>query len=218
MGDWYVLANIPTYFEKDATNCIERYVWNAARNLVEINFYYKPKNTSATNSSSSSRKLNLNIKDMTTTRMHGMITEQNTKWLLNPKIGIYWAFNLSYLILDLADDYSYVMIGVPDRSYLWIMTRKVPISTVAREEKYMTTEGVLQKANEEIKVDNGVFVVQGNLSNVPAVGSEELEQSNENNSNIRLSLEMETNIMDRAYKKASELGYDCSKIQRVIWE
>jgi len=30
---------------------------------------------------------------------------------------------LGYLIIDLADDYSYTVIGVPSRKYLWIMAR-----------------------------------------------------------------------------------------------
>ena len=41
MGDWYVIANIPTFLEKNATNAIESYRLNS-KNEIETTFsFYK---------------------------------------------------------------------------------------------------------------------------------------------------------------------------------
>ena len=34
-----------------------------------------------------------------------------------------WPFKSPFLIIDLADDYSYTVIGIPSRKYVWIMAR-----------------------------------------------------------------------------------------------
>ena len=39
-----------------------------------------------------------------------------------------WPFKMTSLIIDLADDYSHTVIGVPSRKYVWIMARKPTIS------------------------------------------------------------------------------------------
>lgn len=39
------------------------------------------------------------------------------------KIQFFWPFRGKYWIIDLADDYSYAVIGHPNRNYLWILSR-----------------------------------------------------------------------------------------------
>jgi len=39
------------------------------------------------------------------------------------KVQFFWPFNGKYWIIDLADDYSYAVIGHPNRKYLWILSR-----------------------------------------------------------------------------------------------
>ena len=34
MGDWYVIANIPTWIEKGAHNALEQYFWNDKGNKL----------------------------------------------------------------------------------------------------------------------------------------------------------------------------------------
>ena len=36
MGRWFVVANIPTYFEVGATNLIEDYIWNEEEQFVQV--------------------------------------------------------------------------------------------------------------------------------------------------------------------------------------
>lgn len=39
------------------------------------------------------------------------------------KVQFFWPFKGKYWIIDLADDYSYAVIGHPNRKYLWILSR-----------------------------------------------------------------------------------------------
>lgn len=39
------------------------------------------------------------------------------------KVQFFWPFRGKYWIIDLADDYSYAVVGHPNRKYLWILSR-----------------------------------------------------------------------------------------------
>jgi len=39
------------------------------------------------------------------------------------KVQFFWPFRGKYWIIDLADDYSYAVVGHPNRDYLWILCR-----------------------------------------------------------------------------------------------
>lgn len=39
------------------------------------------------------------------------------------KVQFFWPFKGKYWIIDLADDYSYAVVGHPNRKYLWIISR-----------------------------------------------------------------------------------------------
>ncbi len=45
--------------------------------------------------------------------------ETNSKF----KVSFFWFFAGDYWIIDIADDYSYVVVGHPKRKYLWILSR-----------------------------------------------------------------------------------------------
>jgi len=115
MGKWHVLAFIPTSPEVGSANGVETYVWDDVRKLVRVEFEYIPKGSTTTS----------------TINFHGNIKNApiNSHWGLNPRVYIYVPLGLNYLILDVAEDYSYTVVGVPDRSALWIMTRERPVAT-----------------------------------------------------------------------------------------
>jgi len=110
MGDWYVIANIPTRFELGAVNAVENYTWNVEKEIVDVTFKYR------------AGAVDGEVKQMT---QKGFIydTTSNAEWRIQP----IWPLKLGYLILDLADDYSYTVIGVPSRNYLWIMAREAKL-------------------------------------------------------------------------------------------
>jgi len=44
------------------------------------------------------------------------------------KVQFFWPFRAKYWIIDLADDYSYAVVGHPNRKYLWILSRTPQMS------------------------------------------------------------------------------------------
>ena len=48
------------------------------------------------------------------------------------KVQFFWPLRGKYWIIDLADDYSYAVVGHPNREYLWILSR----TPIMEETKY----------------------------------------------------------------------------------
>lgn len=44
------------------------------------------------------------------------------------KVQFFWPFRGKYWIIELADDYSYAVVGHPNRKYLWILSRTPSIN------------------------------------------------------------------------------------------
>ena len=105
MGNWYVIANIPTFIEKDAHNAVETYTWNEEKKRIDVRFTFNK------GSDEGEKKVY--------TQKAFVHDPSGNEW----RIQFFWPLKFPYLIIDLADDYSYTVIGVPDRSYLWIMAR-----------------------------------------------------------------------------------------------
>jgi dehydrogenase/reductase SDR family protein 12 len=108
MGRWYVIANIPTFFDKGTINNIEEYSFDEASGVIQVDFSYS--NPSLTKTSCLQQRASV-------------VNELNTQWKLSPKIGFYLPLSIPYLIADCSEDYSSTIIGVPDRAYVWLMTR-----------------------------------------------------------------------------------------------
>merc|ERR1712232_372508 len=108
MGRWYVVLNIPTYFDRDTVNNVEEYSYDEAAETIDVTFSYCDKKMSKTSQLKQRAKV---------------VNDLKTQWSLKPKIGVYLPVQIPYLIADCAEDYSSTIIGVPDRSYIWVMTR-----------------------------------------------------------------------------------------------
>lgn len=106
MGKWYVMAGRFTLFETEVHNGIELYEWNKKEQRIDISFTY---NQGSFNGKLKSIPQKGWIED----------TQTNTYWKVSP----FWPLKFDYLILDVADDYSWTAVGVPSGKYLWIMAR-----------------------------------------------------------------------------------------------
>ena len=40
-----------------------------------------------------------------------------------------WPFKMPFLIIELAEDYSYTVVGVPSKKYVWIMAREAQLDS-----------------------------------------------------------------------------------------
>ena len=114
MGDWYVIASIPTFIEKDAFNAVESY-------------HLDMDGTIATTFTFNKGSLDGPLKQYTP---RGFIwdPESNAVWGMQ----FIWPFKSEYRIIYLSEDYSTTVIGRTKRDYVWIMARKPAIS----EEEY----------------------------------------------------------------------------------
>ena len=110
LGSWYVVGVLPTVFEKGAANGIETYSLDGNGNIRVEYVFYKGR-------PGGPRKV-----------MHqkGWILdkEKNSEWEVQPL----WPLRLPYLIIDLAPDYRYTVIGTNNFKYVWIMSRAPAIS------------------------------------------------------------------------------------------
>ena len=105
MGDWYVLANIPTRIEKGAVNAIENYKLRDDGN-IDITFTFRKDSP------------NGKVKDM---KSRGIIVdkETNAEW----KVRFFWILKFPYFVIDLDENYRYTTIGLPNRKHFWVMAR-----------------------------------------------------------------------------------------------
>jgi len=123
MGDWYVIANIPTFLEKDAYNAVETY-------------RLEDDGTVATTFRFNKGSLDGPLKEY---HPRGFIRdkESNAVWGMQ----FVWPFKAEYRIIFLSDDYGKTVIGRSKRDYVWIMARKPSIS----DEEYAAIVDFLQE-------------------------------------------------------------------------
>ena len=110
MGDWFVIANIPTFLEKGAHNAVDSYRLDAD-GTVDTTFSFNAKSFNGPRKSYKSRGFVLD-------RASNSIWGQQ---YIQP-------FKADYRISYLSDDYTLVVITREKRDYVWIMARKQTIS------------------------------------------------------------------------------------------
>jgi apolipoprotein D and lipocalin family protein len=105
MGDWYVIATIPTWFEKGACNAVETYSLRAD-GRVATSFRFRKDSPEG------------RVKTIEST---GFVDEHsaNAVW----GVQVIWPFKAQYIVGYLKDDYSQTIIARDARDYLWIMAR-----------------------------------------------------------------------------------------------
>jgi len=129
MGDWYVIASIPTFIEKDAFNAIESYRLDDD-GTVATTF-----------------KFNKGSFDGPLKEYHprGYVRDigSNAVWGMQ----FIWPFKAEYRIIFLSEDYSQTVIGRTKRDYVWIMARKKTIPA----DEYEAILKFLQEQDYHIK-------------------------------------------------------------------
>ena len=110
MGPWYVIANIPTFLEKDAYNPVETYTLNDD-GTIATQFTFRKGGFDG-------KAKEYNPKGFV------LDTDTNALWGMR----FVWPIKADYRIVYLNDDYTQTIIGRQARDYVWIMARTPTIS------------------------------------------------------------------------------------------
>lgn len=110
MGDWYVIANIPYFAEKDCFDSIESY---ALRADGDIDNWFTCRSKSFEAPMKRRARALATVKDKTT----------NATW----SVRFFKVISVKYLILDLDPNYQWMAVGHPSRRYGWVMARSKTI-------------------------------------------------------------------------------------------
>jgi apolipoprotein D and lipocalin family protein len=105
MGDWYVIANIPTFLEKGAHNAIESYKLDED-GTIATTFTYRKDGFDGKRKEYNPRGF---IRDKKSNALWGM--------------RFLWPFKGDYRIVYLDEDYTQTVIGRQKRDFVWIMAR-----------------------------------------------------------------------------------------------
>ncbi|MFW0716722.1 lipocalin family protein [Pedobacter sp. N23S346] len=103
-GTWYSLYSIPTIFDKGSRETTTKYTLNKDGYYNVLTTYKKPND----------KKVYLRNSKMFPSE-DGNNGELQAQFI--------WPIKVDYWIIELADDYSYVVVGHPDHKFLFIMSR-----------------------------------------------------------------------------------------------
>ena len=127
IGDWYVIASIPTYIETDAYNAVESYKL-AEDGTIETTFRFNKGGFQG---------------PLKTYTPRGFVEDKqsNAVWGMQ----FIWPFKAEYRIIYLSADHEQTIIGRTKRDYVWIMARRPSIS----EEDYKRLVTFLEEQGYE---------------------------------------------------------------------
>lgn len=115
MGDWYVIAHIPTFLEKGAYNAVESYRLRADGSIATTFTF------------------NQDAPDgpLKTYRPKGVVrnTHNNAEWSMQ----FVWPMQADYVIVHLDTEYQQTIVAREQRDYVWIMARTPTLSAADYE-------------------------------------------------------------------------------------
>lgn len=110
MGNWYVIANIPTFLEKDAHNAIESYALNSD-GTVATTFTFRDGAFDG---------------PLKTYKPKGYVLDENSNALWG--MQFIWPIKGDFRIVYLDESYQNTIIGRKARDYVWIMSRRPKVN------------------------------------------------------------------------------------------
>ena len=125
MGDWYVIASIPTFIEKGAHNAIESYRLEAD-GTIATTFTFRKGAFDGPEKRYTPRGFVLDKKS-------------NAVWGMR----FLWPFKADYRIMSVSEDYTQTAIGRVKRDFVWIMARtpEIPDSDYQAFLQLLKTQG-----------------------------------------------------------------------------
>jgi len=128
MGDWYVIANIPTYIETQAYNAVESYSLDPDGTIDTV-FTFRKGGFDGEAKRYNPRGFILN-------------GETNAEWGMQ----FVWPIKADYRIIYLDEDYHVTVIGRNKRDYVWVMAREPSLS----EKRYDSILRMIEAAGYDL--------------------------------------------------------------------
>ena len=115
-GKWFEIASFPQRFQKGCNCTTAEYTLTSKNYLIVEN---------------RCKKDSLNGKSL---YIKGKVFSEKNTGNAKLKVQFLWPFKGKYWIIDLAADYSYAVVGHPNRNYLWILSRTASMDNVVYQE------------------------------------------------------------------------------------
>ena len=115
-GKWFEIASFPQRFQKGCNCTTAEYTLTSKNYLIVEN---------------RCKKDSLNGKSL---YIKGKVFSEKNTGNAKLKVQFFWPFKGKYWIIDLAADYSYAVVGHPNRNYLWILSRTASVDNVVYQE------------------------------------------------------------------------------------
>ncbi len=115
-GKWFEIASFPQRFQKGCNCTTAEYTLTTKDYLIVVN---------------RCKKDSLNGKSL---YIKGKVFAEKNTGNSKLKVQFFWPFKGEYWIIDLASDYSYAVVGHPNRNYLWILSRTSTIDDLLYQE------------------------------------------------------------------------------------
>ena len=128
MGDWYVIANIPTFIEEGAHNAIESYEKNKD-GTIATTFTFNADSFEG---------------EVKTYHPKGFVTDDKSNAIWD--MQFIWPFKADYRILYVDKKYQHTIIGRIKRDYVWIMSRTPKID----DEEYNNLIRIVKDRNYDV--------------------------------------------------------------------
>ena len=128
MGDWYVIANIPTYWEREAYNAVESYKLDPDGSIATT-FTFREGAFDGPEKVMRPRGF---VRDRTT----------NATW----DMQFVWPIRAEYLVAHVDPGYTETIIARSQRDYVWIMARK----PVLAEQDYQRLVGMVAELGYDV--------------------------------------------------------------------
>lgn len=108
-GTWYSLYSIPSTYDKGSRETTGKYTWNRKGEYYDVVTSYKKEGSNEIHAVNS--------------KVYQVPGTNNAQM----KAQFLWPFKIDYWVIELAEDYSYVVVGHPEHKFLFIMSRKKSI-------------------------------------------------------------------------------------------
>jgi apolipoprotein D and lipocalin family protein len=108
LGQWYEVASFPASFQKGCRCTTAEYLMEPGKNYIRV--------------INKCLKLSKSGSKMTVAKGKAFPVKGSGNARL--KVQFFWPFKGDYYIIELAGDYSFAVVGHPERNYLWILSRE----------------------------------------------------------------------------------------------